>query len=54
VAAVAKGGAYVSNLTILGAVIATGVFMLLIGGFGLLGALKQIKSFLVIVSSFLR
>jgi MIP family channel proteins len=53
VAAVAKGGAYVSNLTILGAVIATGVFMLLIGGFGLLGALKQIKSFLVIYMIFL-
>lgn len=48
VAAVAKGGAYVSNLTILGAVIATGVFMLLIGTFGIVGAWKELKGFLII------
>jgi len=48
VAAVAKAGSYVSNLAILGAVIATGVFMLLIGGFGIFGAWKEIKSFLII------
>lgn len=48
VAAVAKGGSYVSNLTVLGAVIATGVFMLLIGGFGIFGAWKELRGFLII------
>ena len=50
VAAWAKAGSYVSSLAILGGVIATGVFMLLIGLFGAFGAWKELRSLLVIVS----
>lgn len=48
VAAWAKAGSYVSSLSILGGVIACGVFMLLIGGFGIFGAWKSVKGLLVL------
>lgn len=49
VGAWAKAGSYVSSLSILGGVIASGVFMLLIGGFGIFGALKSAKGLLILV-----
>jgi len=53
VAAWAKAGSYVSSLAILGGVIATGVFMLLIGVFGFFGAWKDLRPLLVIYMALL-
>lgn len=48
VAAWAKAGSFVSSLSILGGVIATGVFMLLLGGFGLFGGWKDLRPLLLL------
>lgn len=48
VAGWAKQGSYVSSLSILAGVIATGVFMLLIGAFGFFGAFKNVKKLLLL------
>jgi hypothetical protein len=50
VAGWAKAGDHLTSLSILGGVIASGVFMLLIGLFGAFGAWKDLRKLLVLVS----